>query len=176
VIDASQGIVDQDIAIGRYVAERSRGCIIVLNKWDLVPNVSDSVLRYVQLVRNRLHFLAFAPVLTTSALTGKRVFKLFDLANEVYQHYNRRTGTSPLTRMFREIFVSHSPPRHKGRLVKCYYATQIRVRPPTFICFVNMPEGIPMSYERYIINQIRTKSGLGKTPIRVIFRKRESKT
>jgi GTP-binding protein len=176
VIDASEGIVDQDIAIGRYIAERGRGCIIVLNKWDLVPNVSNAVSRYVQLVRNRLQFLTFAPVLTTSALTGKRVFKLFDLANEVYQQYNKRITTSPVNTMFREIFAAHPPPRHKGRLVKCYYATQTKVRPPTFVCFVNMPKGIPMSYERYIIHQIRVRSGLDKTPVRILFRKRENKT
>ena len=176
VIDASEGIMDQDISIGRYIAERGRGCIIVLNKWDLVPNVSASVSKYVQLVRNRLHFLTFAPVLTTSALTGKRVFKLLDLANEVYQQYNKKIITSPLNTMFREIFATHPPPRHNGRPVKCYYATQTRVRPPTFVCFVNMPDGIHISYERYIINQIRAKSGLDKTPIRILFRKKGSKT
>ncbi|MBW2645175.1 MAG: ribosome biogenesis GTPase Der [Deltaproteobacteria bacterium] len=175
MIDASAGIVDQDIAIASYIAERGRGCIIVLNKWDLAPNVSDAVLSYVNLVRERFRFLTFAPVLTTSALTGKRVFKLFDLANEVYEQYNVRIGTSPLNRMFREIFDSQPPPRHKGRVVKCYYATQIRVRPPTFVCFVNTPDGLPASYKRYITNQLREKSGLGKTPIRVIFRKRERK-
>jgi GTP-binding protein len=175
MIDASVGIVDQDISIARYIADRGRGCIIVLNKWDLAPNVSGAVASYVNLVRERFNFLAFAPILTTSALTGKRVFKLFDLANEVYEQYNIRIGTSPLNKMFREIFDSQAPPRHKSRLVKCYYATQIRVRPPTFVCFVNIPDGLPASYKRYIINQLRAKSGLGKTPIRVIFRKRESK-
>jgi GTP-binding protein len=175
MIDASVGIVDQDISIARYIAERGRGCIIVLNKWDLAPNVSGAVASYVNLVRERFNFLAFAPILTTSALTGKRVFKLFDLADEVYEQYNIRIETSPLNRMFREIFDSQAPPRHKSRLVKCYYATQIRVRPPTFVCFVNIPDGLPASYKRYIINQLRTKSGLGKTPIRVIFRKRERK-
>jgi GTP-binding protein len=176
VVDASQGIVDQDVAIGRYIAERYRGCVIVLNKWDLAPNLSDAVSRYIQLVRNRLHFLTFAPVLTTSALTGKRVLKLFDLANKVYQQYNRHIGTAPLNRMFQEIFAAHTPPRYKGRRVKCYYVTQTRVRPPTFVCFVNMPDGIPMPYERYIIHQIRAQSGLDKTPVRILFRKRESKT
>ncbi len=175
MIDASVGIVDQDIAIARYIANRGRGCIIVLNKWDLAPNVSDAVSSYVNLVRERFKFLTFAPVLTTSALTGKRVFKLFDLANEVYEQYNVRIGTSRLNGMFREIFASQAPPRHKGRLVKCYYATQIRVRPPTFVCFVNIPDGLPASYKRYIINQLRAKSGLGKAPIRVMFRKRERK-
>ena len=176
VIDASQGIVDQDMAIASYIAERGRACIIVLNKWDLVPNVSNAVSKYVQLVRNRFPFMAFAPVLTTSALTGKRVFRLFGLANEVYQQYNKQIGTSPLNKMFQEIFAAHPPSRYKGRLVKCYYATQIRVRPPTFVCFVNRPEGIHIPYKRYISNQIRTKSGLDKTPIRIIFRKRENKT
>ncbi|MFH1675025.1 MAG: ribosome biogenesis GTPase Der [Pseudomonadota bacterium] len=175
MIDASVGIVDQDISIARYIADRGRGCIIVLNKWDLAPNVSGAVASYVNLVRERFNFLAFAPILTTSALTGKRVFKLFDLANEVYEQYNIRIETSPLNRMFREIFDSQAPPRHKSRLVKCYYATQIRVRPPTFVCFVNIPDGLPASYKRYIINQLREKSGLGKTPIRLIFRKRGSK-
>ncbi len=109
VIDASQGIVDQDIAIASYIAERGRSCIIVLNKWDLIPNISDAVSSYVNLVRERFNFLAFAPVLTTSALTGKRVVKIFDLANEVYEQYNIRIETSPLNRMFREIFASHPP-------------------------------------------------------------------
>lgn len=175
VLDASQGIVDQDITIAGHIAERGRGCIIVLNKWDLTPNVPNAILRYVNLVKERIKFLAFAPILTTSALTGKRVLKIFTLVNEVYEQYNMRIETSPLNRMFQEIFASHEPPRHRGRLIKCYYATQIRVRPPTFVCFVNTPEGIPESYKRYVINQIRAKSGLGKTPVRLIFRKRERK-
>ncbi|MFV9691545.1 MAG: ribosome biogenesis GTPase Der [Desulfobacteria bacterium] len=173
LIDAAQGIVDQDITIASYIAKRHRGCIIVLNKWDLAPKALNLISNYVDMVRERIKFLSFAPVLTTSALTGKGVMKIFNIVNEVSQQYNARIPTPRLNTMFQEIFMSHEPPRHRGRLVRCYYAAQIAVRPPTFVCFVNTPEGIPVSYERYVLNRIRPASGLTKTPVRIIFRKRK---
>ncbi len=175
MIDASEDVAEQDAHIAGYAAERGRACIILLNKWDLVEKDSSTAERYVTEVKDRLKFVSFAPVLTISALTGQRAFKIFDWVETVYDQYNRRVGTGPLNRIFEDIVFQHQPPTHRGRRIKFYYATQVTSRPPTFVCFVNYPKGIHFSYERYLINQLRQRLGLDRSPIRLIFRKRERK-
>jgi GTP-binding protein len=120
-------------------------------------------------------FLSFAPIITISALTGQRVFKIFDLVEEVFKQYTLRMGTGQLNRIFEQAIVQNEPSLYRGRRLKFYYATQISTRPPTFVCFVNYPEAVHFSYRRYLMNQIRVKVGLDKTPIRIIFRKRTGK-
>ncbi len=173
MIDAVEGVTDQDLRIAGYALERGRGCIILLNKWDLVEKDSKSAERYVKEVKDRLGFLRFAPILTISALTGQRAFKVFDWVESVYEQYTTRISTGRLNRIFDAIINQHQPPSYRGRRVKFYYSTQTSVAPPRFVCFVNYPEGIRLSYERYIINRLREGLGLDRTPIRLIFRKRE---
>jgi len=173
--DAVEGVTDQDVRIAGYALERGRGCIFLLNKWDLVDKDSKTAERYVKEVKERLGFLGFAPILTISALTGQRAFKVFDSVESVYEQYTARISTGRLNRVFRAIINQHQPPSYRGRRIKFYYGTQTSVAPPRFVCFVNYPQGIRFSYERYIINQLREALGLDQTPIRLFFRKREKK-
>jgi len=173
MMDAVEGVTDQDVRIGGYALERGRGCIILLNKWDLVEKDSKTAERYVNEVKDRLKFLGFAPILTISALTGQRAFKIFDWVETVYEQYTASISTGRLNRTFEAIINRHQPPSYRRRRIKFYYATQVSAAPPRFVCFVNYPEGIHFTYERYIINRLREGLGLDRTPIRLIFRKRE---
>jgi len=172
VIDAYHGITEQDINIAGYAFDRGCGCILLLNKWDLVEKDSKTVKAFYDRLRMEAKFLSFAPIVTISALTGLRVFKLFDLVEEVYDQYASRIGTGQLNRIFEQAIFENQPSLHRGRRLKFYYATQVSVKPPTFVCFVSYPDAVHFSYMRYLLNQIRDKSGLDKTPIRIIFRKR----
>jgi GTP-binding protein len=175
MMDASEGVTDQDATIASYALERGRASIILLNKWDLVEKGLTTVKEYVEAVRERLKFVRFAPVMTISALTGLRVVRIFDSVDALYEQFVRHTGTGQLNRDVQRIVRRHQPPSFRGRRVRFYYATQIRSGPPTFVCFVNYPEGIRVSYQRYMVNELRELLGLQQTPIRLFFRKREKK-
>jgi len=175
VIDAHQGITEQDINIAGYAFDRGCGCILLLNKWDLVEKDSKTSKKYYDRLRMEAKFLSFAPIMTISALTGLRVFKIFDLVEEVYNQYVSRIGTGQLNSIFEQAIEENQPSLHRGRRLKFYYATQVAVGPPTFVCFVNYPDAVHFSYRRYLLNQIRDKAGLDKIPIRIIFRKRTGK-
>jgi GTP-binding protein len=175
VIDAHQGITEQDINIAGYAFDRGCGCIFLLNKWDLVEKDTKTAKEYYDRIRMEAKFLSVAPIITISALTGQRVFKLFDIVEEVFKQYTLRVGTGQLNRIFEQAIVQNEPSLYRGRRLKFYYATQISTRPPTFVCFVNYPEAVHFSYKRYLMNQIRDKAGLDNTPIRIIFRKRTGK-
>ncbi len=175
MMDAFDGLTDQDVRIAGYAWERGRACIILLNKWDLVEKDSTTAKRHVQAVKDRLKFLGFAPVLTISALTGQRTLKIFDWVETVYDQYITRVSTGRLNRILETIVSQHEPTVYRGRRIRLYYATQTSTAPPTFVCFVNYPEGIHFSYERYMLNQLRERLGLGKTPMRLVFRKREKR-
>ena len=120
-------------------------------------------------------FLSFAPVMTISALSGQRVLKIFKIVDEVYSQYTQRIGTGQLNNILRQSIERNEPSIYRGRRLKFYYFTQVSSRPPTFVCFVNYPDGVHFSYKRYLINQIRAGTGLDKTPIRIILRKRTGK-
>ena len=175
VIDAHQGITEQDISIAGYAFDRGCGCIFLLNKWDLVEKDTKTAKKYYDRLRMEAKFLSFAPIVTISALTGQRVFKIFDLVEEVFKQYTLRVGTGQLNRIFEQAIVQNEPSLYRGRRLKFYYATQVSARPPTFVCFVNYPDAVHFSYKRYLMNQIRVKAGLDKTLIRIIFRKRTGK-
>lgn len=172
VMDAHEGITDQDITIAGYAYERGCGCILLLNKWDIVEKDGKTVKAYEEQVRSAAKFLSFAPVLTISALTGQRVPKIFDLVEEVSTQYSTRVGTGPLNKILAGAITKNEPSLHNGKRLKFYYMTQAGSKPPTFICFVNYPEGVHFSYKRYLMNQIRESAGLTLTPIRLIFRQR----
>ena len=175
VIDAHQGITEQDINIAGYAFDRGCGCILLLNKWDLVEKDSKTGKEYYDRLRMEAKFISFAPMITISALTGQRVFKIFDIVEEVFKQYTLRLGTGQLNRIFEQAIVQNEPSLYRGRRLKFYYATQVTARPPTFVCFVNYPDAVHFSYKRYLMNQIRVKAGLDKIPIRIVFRKRTGK-
>ena len=172
VIDALEGVTDQDINVAGYAYERGCGCIFLLNKWDVIEKDNKTVKKHTEQLRMAAKFLSFAPVLTISALTGQRVLKIFGLVKDVFKQYETRIGTGPLNKILEDALKKNEPSLHKGKRLKFYYMTQTGSKPPTFICFVNYPEAVHFSYKRYLINQIREATGLNQTPIRLIFRRR----
>jgi GTP-binding protein len=175
VMDAAEGVTDQDISIAGYAYDRGCGCVFLLNKWDLVEKDSNTVKAYYERLRDQAKFLSFAPAMTISALTGQRITKTFKLVDEVYSQYVHRIATGQLNRILGMAIEKNVPSMHRGKQIKFYYAAQISTRPPTIVCFVNYPQAIHFSYKRYLMNQLREKSGLDKTPIRMIFRQREGR-
>ncbi|MCK8600681.1 ribosome biogenesis GTPase Der [Desulfoferrobacter suflitae] len=171
--DAGEGITDQDLHIAGYVQERSRACVIGINKWDAIDTDPRRTKLFMEGVQERFKFLPFAPILTISALTGKRVARVIPTVFEVFQQYNQRITTGHVNRALEQALERHEPPQVAGRPLKFYYATQTSVRPPTFVLFCNRPESIHFSYERYLTNQFREAFGLTKTPIRLVFRGRQ---
>ena len=172
VIDAEQGITEQDINIAGYAYERGCGCIFLLNKWDLVEKDHKTAKRYQEDLRTEAKFLNFAPMITISAKTGKRVPQIFNLVDEVYRQYSFRISTGQLNRIINDAVQAHEPPIHKGRRIKFYYSSQVSIKPPAFVCFVNFPDAVHFSYKRYLINQIRAQAALENTPVHLIFRER----
>jgi len=172
VLDADAGISDQDINIAGYAYDRGCGCIFLLNKWDLIEKDSNTAKVFQEKVRQAAKFLNFAPVMTISALSGVRVHKIFDHVDTVLSQFSTRIGTGQLNRIIENATQYNEPSLYKGRRLKFYYATQVSVKPPTFVCFVNYPGAVHFSYKRYLINQIRSGTGLDKTPIRLQFRQR----
>jgi GTP-binding protein len=175
VMDAEEGVTDQDIAVAGYAYDRGCGCILLLNKWDLVVKDSQTVKVYYDRLRDQAKFLSFAPALTISALTGQRVNKIFKLVDEVFDQYQRRIGTGKLNRILEQAIEKNEPSLHRGNRIKFYYAAQTSTKPPTIVCFVNYPQAVHFSYKRYLINQVREQAGLDHTPIRIIFRQREGR-
>jgi len=175
VMDAKEGVTDQDISIAGYAYDRGCGCIMLINKWDLVEKDSKTVKAYYERLEDQAKFLSFAPAMTISALNGQRVSKIFKLVEEVYDQYVHRISTGQLNKIMEKAIEKNSPSLHRGQRIKFYYAAQISTRPPTIVCFVNYPQAVHFSYKRYLLNQLREESGLDKTPIRMIFRQREGK-
>ena len=172
VLDADDGITEQDVNIAGYAYDRGCGCIFLLNKWDLVEKDSNTAKKFQDQVKDAAKFLNFAPVLTISALTGVRVRKIFDLVDSVHSQFDTRINTGKLNRIVEKATQKNEPSLFRGKRLKFYYATQITSKPPTFVCFVNYPQAVHFSYKRYLLNQIRMGTGLNKTPIRLIFRQR----
>jgi GTP-binding protein len=172
VLDANDGITDQDIRIAGYAYERKCACIFVLNKWDLVQKERNIIKKYTDELRYQSRFLSFAPVITISAKTGQRVKKIFPVIQSVYQQYTTQLGTSQINRIFEKAIQKTPSSLYRGRAVKFMYNTQIKHSPPTFVSFVNYPDAVHFSYHRYLLNQIREATGLDKTPIFLEFRKR----
>lgn len=176
LIDAVEGITDQDLHVAGYIQDRSRGCIIGINKWDLLQAGSKEGKRLLQDVKDRFRFFPFAPVLTFSAATGRKVDKILPTVKEVFQQYNERVSTGVVNRVLEQALQQHEPPMVSGRRLKFYYATQASIRPPTFVLFCNYPHLVHFSYERFLTNQFRAAFRLDKTPIRLVFRGRQRGT
>ena len=175
MIDATQGVTDQDTKIAGEAHEAGKGIIIVVNKWDEVEKTTGTLEKYTKEVYNKLSYLAYAPIIFISAKTGQRVDKLFDMINKVASNNSMRVSTSMLNQVINEAIAVVQPPTDKGRRLKILYATQASTKPPTFVIFVNNKELFHFSYERYLVNQIRTNFGLEGTPIRVISREKGEK-
>jgi len=174
LVDAVEGVTDQDLHIAGYIKERSRACIVGINKWDAADKDPKRTKRFMDDLHDRFRFLTYAPVLTFSALTGRNVARLLPTVKEVFRQYNQRVTTGIVNRALEETLARHEPPQAGNRRrLKFYYATQTAVRPPTFVLFCNYPQAIHFSYERYLTNRFREAFGLDKTPIRLIFRPRQ---
>ncbi|MGB5157686.1 ribosome biogenesis GTPase Der [Desulfobacterium sp. N47] len=173
IIDASEGITDQDISIAGYAYERECGCIFLLNKWDTVEKGDKIKKKFIEQLKYEAKYLNYAPAMTISAKTGLGVAKIFDLVDEVYKQYEFRIGTGELNRILESAVTKTEPSLYKGRRIKFYYTTQVSIKPPTFVFFVNYADALHFSYKRYLVNQIRAGAGLDKTPIKLVFKKRD---
>ena len=175
MIDATQGVTDQDAKIAGEAHEAGKGVIIVVNKWDAVEKETGTLEKYKQEVYERLKYLSYAPVIFISAKTGQRVNKLFDLIQYVAEQNALRISTSVLNQVINEAIAIVQPPTDKGKRLKIFYGTQASTKPPTFVIFVNNKELFHFSYERYLVNQIRKEFGLEGTPVRIIVREKSEK-
>jgi len=172
LLDSKEGVTDQDAHIGGFIHEKGKGCILVVNKWDLIEKDSQTLMQYKKRVYEDLKYLSYAPILFISALTGQRVPKILDLVDEVAEQAKKRISTSPLNKYFGQWVEHYPPPLYKNRNVKMNYITQVSSSPPTFNIYTNFPEGTHFSYERYLINQIREAFGFQGVPIRLQFRRK----
>jgi GTP-binding protein len=172
LLDSKEGVTDQDAHIGGFIHEKGKGCILVVNKWDLVEKDSQTMVRYEKKVREDLKYLSYAPILYISALTGQRVKKVLDMVDHVSEQTRKRISTSQINKYFREWVERFSPPLYKNRSVKLNYITQVSTAPPTFVIYTNFPNGIHFSYERYLINQMRETFSFEGVPVRLLFRKK----
>jgi GTP-binding protein len=175
LLDATQGVTDQDARIVGLAFEKGKACIIGVNKWDLVEKGIKDKKQYLEDVRYHLKYLSFAPILPISAQTGLGREKLLNTIHQVYRQYTRRIDTGPLNQALKTILSGHSLPLRGGQRVKIYYAAQVEIKPPTFIFFANYPENIHFSYQRYMTNKLREIFRFDQCPIKIIFRKRENK-
>jgi GTPase len=177
MMDATEGVTEQDARIAGYAYEKGRAVILVLNKWDLVPKDGTTVKAFTEAVRKELKYLDHAPVITLSALKGTRAVKLFGLIEDMVEKFRRRIPTAELNR-FLEAVLKEFPPgmHHKTKRIKMYYVTQVRTAPPTFAFFCNYPESLHFSYRRFLENRLREFFAFGGSPIKLLFRKRESKS
>ena len=175
MIDATQGVTDQDTKIAGEAHEAGKGVIIVVNKWDAIEKDNHTLEAYKKDVYEKLKYLSYAPIIFISAKTGQRVNKLFELINYVAEQNCMRIKTSVLNQVVNEAIAIVQPPSDKGRRLRIYYGTQVSTKPPTFVIFLNDKSLFHFSYERYLVNQIRKEFGLEGTPVRIIVREKSDK-
>ncbi len=173
VIDANEGITEQDAKIAGIAHDRGRGVIIVVNKWDLVEKDNKTVKEYTNNVRQTLSYMPYAEILFISAETGQRMHRLFESIEVVIQNQNLRIATGVLNEILMEATALQQPPSDKGKRLKLYYITQVSIKPPTFVIFVNNKELMHYSYTRYIENKIREAFGFSGTSLKFIIRERK---
>lgn len=172
VIDAKDGVKGQDEKIAGLIEDRKKCCILIVNKWDLVEKETSTADHVADALKAKLPFIAYAPVLFTSALTGQRVPKVIEKIDEIFEMSRRRITTSQLNSVFEPIASRHRPGSFKGKEVKFYYITQSAIQPPTFVIFTNIPEGVDDAYKRYLSNSLKEAIGLDDVPIKLFFRPR----
>ncbi len=172
LVDAVEGITEQDVRIAGYAHEEGKPAIICINKWDLIEKDNHTIEKYKKKIFSHLAFMQYAKLVFISAKTGQRVAKLIDEVQFVFGQSCRRISTGTLNDCLSEAVAVNEPPSDKGRRLKIYYATQVSVRPPTFVIFVNDPNLMHFSYERYLENYLRKTFGFEGTPIRIIIREK----
>lgn len=172
MIDATEGVTDQDAKIAGEAHEAGKGIILVINKWDAVEKDTYTIEQFKKDVYNKLSYLTYAPIMFISAKTGQRVNKLYETINNVANQNALRVTTGMLNQVLNEAIAIVQPPTDKGKRLKIYYMTQATTKPPTFVVFVNDKELFHFSYERYLVNQLRKEFGLVGTPIRMIVREK----
>ncbi len=175
MIDANEGVTEQDTKIAGKAHEAGKGVIIVINKWDEYNKENGTLENYTKIVYQKLSYLTYAPILFISAKTGQRVEKLFEIINEVSNNNSLRIQTSVLNEILSEAVSMVQPPTDKGKRLKVFYITQVSTKPPTFAIFVNDKKLFHFSYERYIVNKLRQEIGFRGTPIRILVRERKEK-
>ncbi|MGI6659511.1 MAG: ribosome biogenesis GTPase Der [Dethiobacteraceae bacterium] len=175
MVDAAEGVTEQDKRIAGIAHESGRAIIIVVNKWDKVEKDGKTMDLYRDHIREQLAFLSYAPIIFISALTGQRVHRLFELINYVAEQHAQRVKTAQLNQLVEDAVAVTPPPAKKGKQLKIFYMTQIRVKPPTFAVFVNDQELAHFSYLRYLENKLRETFGFEGTPIRLLVRTRSKK-
>uniref|UniRef100_A0A7V4LCY9 GTPase Der n=1 Tax=Desulfobacca acetoxidans TaxID=60893 RepID=A0A7V4LCY9_9BACT len=171
LLDAREGLTGQDLRIARLISEEYRGCVVGVNKWDLVP--SEHREAALARVREGLDFLAYAPVVPLSVVTGHNVARIFRLIENIHEQMGRRVGTGELNQILKGITERVRPPLFRYRPVKFYYLTQPETHPPTFVAFVNHPEGVSEGYRRFLVKELRRALDLTLTPVRLFLKKRE---
>ncbi len=175
MIDANEGVTEQDTKIAGEAHEAGKGIIIVVNKWDEYKKDNGTLEQYKKEVYDKLSYISYAPILFISAKTGQRVNKLFELINSVASQNALRVSTAVLNQVLNEAIAIVQPPTDKGRRLRIFYMTQASTKPPTFVVFVNDKNLFHFSYERYLINQIRNEFGLMGTPVRMMVREKNEK-
>ena len=172
VIDATEGVTEQDAKIAGIAHDRGKAVIIAVNKWDAIKKDDKTIYRFTEKVRDTLSFMPYAELLFISAETGQRINKLFETIDMVSENHAMRVQTGALNEIMSEAVAMQQPPTDKGKRLKLYYITQVAVKPPTFVIFVNDKELMHFSYTRYIENQIRETFGFRGTPLHFIIRER----
>ena len=173
VLDASTGIIEQDLHIGSYVEEYNKPCIIVVNKWDLIEKDSKTMKKWEDDIRAYFKYLDFAPITFISALENKRIHTIYDAIDEAYEATFRKISTSVINDIITDSYLMFPPSEFNGGKIKIYYATQTGVNPPSFAFYVNDPKFLHFSYYRYLENQMRKNFDFFATPIKLEFRKRD---
>lgn len=175
VIDATEGVTEQDAKIAGIAHDRGRGMLIAVNKWDLIEKDNNTVKEYTKKIRNILSFMPYAEIIFISAETGQRIPRLFDELEIIIQNHSLRVATGVLNEILAEAVAMQQPPSDKGRRLKIFYITQVSVKPPAFVIFVNDKKLMHFSYTRYIENKIREAFGFAGTPLKFIIREKKEK-
>jgi len=173
LVDASEGVTDQDMTVAGYAFEKGRAVVLIVNKWDLVEKDNATMGEYLRDLRGRFKFLGEVPILFISALTGQRAAKIMAEVEKVAEQFNQKVSTAALNKVLTDAVAAHPPAIYQGTRLKFFYMTQTAVRPPSFIIFVNKAEGVHFSYQRYLNNKIREAFGFAGVPLRVEYRDRQ---
>ena len=172
VLDASEGIVDMDQKIAGLIHSAGKGAIILLNKWDLVDKSISSIKELEEKIYRKLWFMTYSPILTVSALSRRRITKVFPLIDKVIAEYSRRIATHELNLFLRDAVSAKAPPMVKGKNVKIYYIAQVSTGPPAFVLFTNKKAGIKKQYLKFLENLLRDRFNFGGVPVRLYVRQR----
>lgn len=176
MIDAEEGVTEQDKKIAGYAHDEGKASVIVVNKWDLIEKDTNTMKEFTQTIRNELSFMSYAPILFVSALTKQRVGKILETIKFISNQHSLRVPTGRLNDIIGEAILLNQPPSDKGKRLRIYYVTQSSVRPPMFVIFINDRELTHFSYGRYLENKIREAFGFEGTPIRILYREKGDKS